>query len=276
VRRIQLRGTGTLPAVLSRSPRSAGILADVLSRIRVLDLNREYLGEATGLALLELPLQPKLEALHLGHNALSPAGVQVLADSAVLSSLRTLEFTGPVEALQLLLHSPRLASLRELSLAGARLGDRLGRLLASSGLLGRLRGLSLAHGQMGPVGLADLLFCPAASSLETLDLSFNALGAEGARLLARAGLRRLTTLNLSRTGMGNDGTRVLAGSDLLARLLALDLSLDQVGNEGGLALAVGEGKALLMKLDLIYNPLGHEAREALTQRFGADVCLFSR
>jgi hypothetical protein len=76
--------------------------------------------------------------------------------------------------------------------------------------------------------------------------------------------------------MSNDGTRLLAGSNLPARLLALDLSLDQVGREGGLALAAHQGPTLLMKLDLIYNPLGHEAREALTQRFGADVCLFSR
>src|SRR5438876_782009 len=129
-------------AILARSPSSAHTLAEVLSRIRVLDLNRDYLGEAAGRALLAWPQQPKLDALHLGHNALSPAGVQVLADSPVLDSLRALEFTASVESLQTLLHSPRLVRLEELSLAGARLGDRVGRLLAGAPLLGRLRGLS--------------------------------------------------------------------------------------------------------------------------------------
>ncbi len=275
VRRMQLRCTSALPAILSHSPGSARVLADVLSRLEVLDLNREHLGEAAGLALLELPTLPKLKALHLGHNSLSAAGVQVLAESPVLAGLRALEFTGSVESLQALLHSPRLTSLRELSLAGGRLGDRVGRLLAGSGLLGRLRGLSLAHAQMSATGLAALVGSPAAEGLEELDLSFNPLGVEGARVLARS-LPRLGELNLSRTRLGNEGAAILAESGLLSRLRALDLSLDQVGPEGGLALAGGERLPLLMKLDLIYNPLGQEAREALLQRFGADVCLFNR
>jgi uncharacterized protein (TIGR02996 family) len=279
LRRLQLRGTSLLPALLARAAHHARTLADVLARIKVLDLNRDYLGEAAGLALLDLPRLPKLEALHLAHNALSAGGVLVLAQSPVLAGLETLEFTpsaGVVEALQTLLHSPQLARLKYLSLANARLGDRVGRLLAGSPLLGRLRGLSLAHGQVSPTGLAALLSAPAAGGLRALDLAFNPLGPAGAQLLARWRPDTLSELNLSRTELGDAGVCALAGADLLGQLVWLDVSLNHVGAEGARALAIYPGPTQLLGLDLIYNPLGREARAALVRKFGEEVCLFSR
>jgi uncharacterized protein (TIGR02996 family) len=278
VRRLQLRGTAALPALLARSPAHARILADVLCRIKVLDLNRDYLGEAAGLALLDLPKLPRLQGLHLAHHSLSPAGILVLADSPVLASLETLEFTASAsaaESLQALLHSPRLVRLKHLSLAGARLGDRVARLLTGSPLLARLRGLSLLHGQLSPDGLAELLGAPAAAGLEVLDLAFNPLGPDGVRILRRAP-EQMSELNLSRTELGNEGVRLLAGGPLLGRLVSLDLSLNQVGDEGGRALSGYCGPVRLLRLDLIYNQLAQMTQLALRSRFGEDVCLFKR
>ena len=279
LRRLQLRGTSALPPLLSRWPHHARTLTDVLSRCKVLDLNRDYLGEAAGLALLELPRLPRLEALHLGHNALSPAGIVVLAQSPVLAGLETLEITASasaLESLQTLLHSAGLGRLRHLSLAGARLGDRVARLLTGSPLLARLRGLSLAHNQLSGAGLAELLASPAAAGLEALDLSFNSLGVAGAQALRRAP-PRLIEPNLSRTEMGSSvALRVLAANPFFARLVSLDLSLNRIDGEGARALASCCEPACLLRLDLIYNSLGAGDRQFLRDRFGEDVCLFGR
>jgi uncharacterized protein (TIGR02996 family) len=279
IRRLQLRGTATLPALLAQSQHRVRLLADVLSRLEVLDLNRDYLGEAAGLALLGLPRLPKLKALHLGYNALSPAGILVLAESPILASLKTLEFTASasaVESLQVLLHSPGLANLEHLSLAGARLGDRVARLLTSSPLLRRLRGLSLSHNQLTGAGLRELLSSPDTEDLESLDLSFNPLGADAARALRQAA-SNLTELNLSRTEQGQSGgIRLLAGSPLFSQLLALDLSLNRIDSVGGRAMCAGPEPACLLRLDLIYNDLGPAIQRDLQDRFGEEVCLFKR
>jgi uncharacterized protein (TIGR02996 family) len=282
VQRLQLRGTAALPALLAQSPEHTRTLADVLARIKVLDLNRDYLGEAAGIALLRLPRLPRLDALHLVHNALAAGGIRVLADSPVLAGLTTLEFTGAhghpgaAESLQTLLHSPHLAQLQHLSLAGARLGDRVARLLTHSPLLPQLGSLSVAHNQFSAAGLAELLASPAVAGLEALDVSSNPLGADGMRALREAppGLREL---NLSRTFQGNpDAIRLLAGNPLLGRLVSLDLSLDRIDDSGGRALCRGAEPACMLRLDLIYNPLTAAAQRELCGRFGKDVCLFKR
>jgi uncharacterized protein (TIGR02996 family) len=300
VRHVQLRGTLGLPALLSRDPLNARRLADLLARVRKLDLNRDYLSEAAGVALLELPRPPRLSALSLSHNSLPPPVIAVLADSPVLESVEALEFTvaaSAADALPTLLFSPRLSNLRSLSLGGARLGDRAPRLLAGSPLLGRLRSLCLSHNQISSAGLRALVESPQAAGLTSLDLSFNPIGADGVRLIDRSPyLKNLRELNLSRTELGDEGARVLAEGSLPGRLESLDLSLDHVGDRGAAALAgyarpertekarsspegtekARAGSEGLLALDLIYNPLGARSMAALARRFGAEVCIFGR
>lgn len=275
VRRLQLRGTHRLPELLT--PATAAAFAGLLSRVVALDLNRDYLGEAAGAALLSLPKLPALRALHLRNNSLTAAGLQTLAASGVLDRLETLEVTPPStgsDALQVLLHSPRLARLRHLVLADTRMGDRLVRLLTGSPLLPGLTSLSLGHGNIGPEGAAELIRCGGLAGVTQLDLSFNPLGVEGVRAVARAKFLALRWLNLSRTAPGDEGARALAASPLLGQLAGLDLSLGRVGPAGGTALAGLPKVTRIQTLDLIYNDLGAEAEAALVARYGPAVLLY--
>lgn len=278
VRRLQLRETAALPALISSNPATAGRLAELLAPVRVLDLNREYLSEFAGLALLQLPTLPRLDALHLSHNALTPTGLGMLADSPALASLTTLEFNSAStarEPLDLLLLSPHLARLEHLSLATTRPGDRVVGLLDSK-RFPRLRSLSLGHSNLSPDGLGQLVQT-VSPTLETLDISFNPLQAEGLRYLTRSlRLDRLRAVNLSRTGLGEPGARVLAESRMMGQLYGLDLSLNRVNSKGATYLAETSAQASPGTLDLIYNPVGAAARDALAERFGDDVCLFRR
>jgi uncharacterized protein (TIGR02996 family) len=278
VRRLNLRNSLALPNLLRDDPAAADRLAGLLGRVRVLDLNRDDLSEPAGMALLNLPRPPRLEALHLANNALSVAGVSFLAESPVLDGLTTLEFSSPsTEALEVLLRSPRLGRLGHLLLAGTRQGDRAVAVLIGSPVLARLRSLSLGHSNLPPDGLAELVASPRVAALESLDVSFNPLTVHGARSLTRSRyLGRLTSLNLSRCRLGDAGTAALASSPLFDQLYGLDLSLDRVGDEGALALARSGPPAAPGTLDLIYNPIGAAARRALARRFGEEVCLFTR
>jgi uncharacterized protein (TIGR02996 family) len=274
LRRLQLRGTYRLPELLT--PAVVGTFSRLLARITVLDLNRDYLGEAAGAALLSLPTLPTLRGLHLRNNSLTAAGLQTLAASGVLDALETLEVTPPStgsDALLVLLHSPRLTRLHHLLLAGTRMGDRLVRLLTGSPLLPRLRSLSLGHGNIGPDGVAELTRCGGLANLEQLDLSFNSLGVDGARAVGRGRFPALAWLNLSRTEAGDEGARAMAGSALVNQLSGLDLSLCRIGPAGGRALVRMPKETRIQTLDLIYNPLGPDAEAALVARFGSAVLL---
>lgn len=282
IRRVRFQDVGALPGLLQLFPDNVERLADLLSRVRVLDFNRAYLTEPAGLALLRLPKLPRLEGLHLANNALTAAGVDALADSPVLSTVTTLEFTSASptrETLEILLRSRHLRQLQHLLLARTTThGDRVVSILHDPRVyLPRLRTLALGHTSLSADGLGELVTAPQASRLESLELSFNPLGPAGARQLARAPhLKRLTWLNLSRTGLGDEGAKILASAELFPQLLGIDLSLDRVGDDGGRALAECPAPAFPETLDLIYNPLGSETREALVERFGEDRCLFTR
>src|SRR5262249_27512741 len=150
IRRVQLRGVNQLPGLLSHSARAPGAFADLLCRLRELDLAGEYRGDNAGAALQALPRLPKLEALDLTRCGLSAPGVFALADSPVLDSLIDLTFSSSsagLDGLQALLASSRLGNLRRLSLDGSALKEVR---VLNPGLLGRLRALSLGHNNLGP------------------------------------------------------------------------------------------------------------------------------
>lgn len=279
IRRLHLRNTGVLPHLL-RTARASRQFAELLSRIVVLNFNREYLGEATGQKLLSLPRLPQLKALHLAQNALSPEALAVLAQSPVLEGLTTLELTqsSNAETLLGLLHSPRLQNLRHLALGGSLSGPRLAQVLLRSPLLPQLESLTLAHANLTAEGVRLLGNDENARALQSLDLSFNRLTASGALALAEATcLRGLGFLNLSSTRMANEGVEILARSPLYRRLWGVDLSLNGIREAGAVALAEVPEPAKMLSLDLIYNhAIGANGRAVLLERYGEDVCLFVR
>lgn len=280
LRKVHLRDAGNLPFLVQQQAHGAAKLSELLRGVRELNLNRTALGDAAGLEFLSLPVLPQLEALHLMDHALSPAGVSLLADSPVLATLTLLEFNSTAssrETLEVLLRSSQLLRLQHLRLRGMRQGDRVVSLLLTSGVLSRLRSLSLGHSHLTSEGIRELASRAEVQSLESLDLSFNPLEEEGVReLLWSPQLRQLRCLNLSRTFLGYTGAKTVASSPLFGQLYGLDLSLNRIVDEGGFALAQTRRPASPGTLDLIYNPLGMEAREALRQRFGDEVCLFTR
>jgi uncharacterized protein (TIGR02996 family) len=283
VRRVHLRSLHELVSLLADQGRAA-TLAQLLGRVPELDFNREYLSDAAGRALLSLPSLPSPRRLHLSHCSLSAAGVETLANCPVLAKVESLEISaagaGP-EGLHALLHSPRLRKLTQLQLTNARLGDRGIGVLTGSPLLNQLRRLSLGHNGLGPAGVHALVSALRDGPLEALDLSFNPLGANGvlAFLAGPSGtpkLPHLRELNLSRTDLGSAGARLLAESALLGQLASLDLSLNRIEDEGGRFLCKAPPTPRLLALDLIYNHIGEQVAGQLREKFGADVCLFSR
>jgi uncharacterized protein (TIGR02996 family) len=280
IRRVHLRSLQELMSLL-HDRTHARELSRLLLAVRELDFSWEHLHDVTGQALLSLPELPQPRALYLPHCSLSAAGFERLADCPVLDQVTMLAVSagaaGP-EGLQALLHSPRLGQLTHLGLANARLGDRGIGVLAGSPLLPRLRRLSLGHDGLGEPGVRTLVKALAGAPLESLDLSFNSLGVNGLRALLplASSLPHLTDLNLQRTDLGNPGARLLAEAPLLSRLLTLDLSLNRIGDPGGAALAQSSQPRRLLLLDLIYNYFGPQVRQAVSARFGAEVCLFER
>ncbi len=137
---------------------------------------------------------PRLSSLQTLHLMLGPGGLAPLAGSR-LPRVRELHLHGPLPDADQLEHIfPRLG---ELVVSGA------------SGL--------------GPDGLRAIL--PSLERCETLDLSGNPLGPDGATLLAASELPALRVLRLRGCAIGVAGAEALAASPMHAHLRELDLDL---------------------------------------------------
>ena len=120
-------------------------------------------------------------------------------------------------------------------------------------------------GSDGAVALADVLKC--CTNLKTLNLSGNYIGSDGAVALAE-GLKcctNLQTLNLMDNIIGLDGAEALAKVlKCCANLQTLNLRDNGIGSDGVVALAEGlECCANLQTLDLSYNSIGSDGAVAL-------------
>ena len=96
----------------------------------------------------------------------------------------------------------------------------------------------------------------ALTNLNTLSLSDNDIGAEGARALST--LTNLTTLNLNSNGIGAEGVRALS---TLTNLTTLNLGDNDIGAEGARALLTLTN---LAKLNLDSNGIGAKGARALS------------
>eukprot|EP01012_Entosiphon_sulcatum_P053942 TRINITY_DN7433_c0_g1_i1.p1 TRINITY_DN7433_c0_g1~~TRINITY_DN7433_c0_g1_i1.p1 ORF type:complete len:327 (+),score=35.57 TRINITY_DN7433_c0_g1_i1:43-981(+) len=116
------------------------------------------------------------------------------------------------------------------------------------------------------VQLSQSLQLPGAQGLERLDLRFNQLGPEGARLLvpALASLPHLTTLSLCCTGLAPQGAVTLAAElPRFASLTELNLQGNLIGGRGATALLRALPGTPIRLINLRHNQIGTEMRSEL-------------
>jgi Leucine-rich repeat (LRR) protein len=120
-----------------------------------------------------------------------------------------------------------------------------------------LTSLDLSRNGIGADGARALA---ALTGLTSLDLSDNQIGADGARALAA--LTGLTSLDLWGSRIGADGARALAA---LTGLTSLGLSHNEIGDDGARSLAALTG---LTSLNLSFNPIRDDGARALSALTG--------
>jgi uncharacterized protein (TIGR02996 family) len=204
---------------------------------------------------------------HLGDRAL-----RELAVPRRLPALRSLTFNevgaATVDGWRALARSPLAGRLRSLYVRPDTFGADHMEALFHGGRLA-LESLSLTVFELGLEALEVLLRSPVIRKVRKLDLA-QSIGqargsgpqaAEGARLLADAGLDQLTDLNLSWNKLGNAGARALANG--FPSLRSLVLYGNDIGPVGLRALASGRGLGRLARLMVFGNPVGDGGLAAL-------------
>lgn len=120
--------------------------------------------------------------------------------------------------------------------------------LADSDLLQYVPSLTLAPDQIDRFGVIVLMSSPHLR-LKKLDLADNAIGDEGAVVLARSScLGGLQSLELMSTDIGKRGAVALAASTNLRSLTELDLRLNHIGQTGLTALATSANQPSLSRI----------------------------
>jgi uncharacterized protein (TIGR02996 family) len=137
--------------------------------------------------------------------------------------------------------------------------------LADCELLGRVRGLGLCGADLGNGGLNVLLRSPHLTGVESLDLSFNGLDDNAARLLGRtSALPRLRELRLNDNArLTSVGLTALAESPGLGGLELLDVSANDIGPPGIEAVVASPYLGDLHTFVAHSNPLGDGGVAAL-------------
>lgn len=227
---------------------AGAVFAGTLERLA---MERRWFG---GGAISVLAALPRLESLMLDGGALGDEGAEALAALPRRWTRLGLQWNEIGErGARTLANAATLSQVEELRLGNNPLGDEGARAVLASPHLGRLRVLELSGGlgepRLSAAVWRTLVDAPVTGTLEALDLSRTALGAEGARALAAAPLARLRRLDLSGSDLGDEGALALAHSPFLDALEWLNLG----------------------PLDV--SP---KTREALTARFGARVKFGSR
>lgn len=135
-----------------------------------------------------LPANPSLSAGQ-GNAGLSDNEILAIAHSPVLCKLESLRLYKnyiSTDVLDALVHSKNLANLTLLDLGNSRLQPDGLKMLFNSPLMGRLKGLLLAGCGVGVVEAVALARYPGVLQLDTLDLSDNWIGDEGAIALSES------------------------------------------------------------------------------------------
>ncbi|QPJ66426.1 MAG: hypothetical protein G3M78_13880 [Candidatus Nitrohelix vancouverensis] len=127
--------------------------------------------------------------------------------------------------------------------------------------------LDLNGKKIGDEGVRFLIGSPVIAGLEKLDLRYNDLSAEGARLLSSAQFPKLKKLILRHNILGDAGALEVAASSGFPVLEELQLNWAEVRDEGALAFAENRDRfPRLKKLDLRGNFLSGDTKETLKQK----------
>jgi uncharacterized protein (TIGR02996 family) len=239
-------------------------VAPSLGALRHLSLARCTVGVAGMEAIGKSELFPGLTSLSL--SGLPPDCCRALILSPLCSQLTALDLqrTSPgAEIVEAIVTSSHLARLRRLDLGMNYSGDEAIQALARAGF-SSLTTLVLSYNKLGAAGMTALADSPHLTSLEHLSIPWNNMGPAGALALASSRyLTNLRSLNLWGTSIGDEGAKHLAAWPGLAHLTTLILNVRSAGVGGVRALAASRYLSNLRVLELAYNTLTDEAAEAL-------------
>ena len=244
-----------------------------LSALEALSLGQNGLGAAAAYALAEATL-PRLAALDLRFNCIDAGGVEALAQSAALSTLRSLNLdANRIGPGWVALWRSATLRLRHLDLRLNDLGEQALEHLAASESFANLRSLVLSANPIGAVGARAIARSARLTSLRSLDLSDCALGPADAAALAEATWApTVEALTLDDNPIRNGGAASLAGAAAFGALRSLALRGCQIRAEGAAAIARSTAFGSLEALDLTDNGLNSETRGALSRAPGLQGC----
>lgn len=195
---------------------------------------------AAALAALEAPIV-ELD-IHYRSLAAPAARRLVSAWAPALYKLR-LFYTGSGAEVATAIADTPLPALRDLDLAGNRIGPEGAAAIAAASFAPRLESLLLRSTEIGPAG-ARALARGSFSSLSRLDVAFSAaIEDEGALALAQSvGLPKLRRLDARGAGVGRAGATALAGSTTLRSLREVDVGPLEASALSGVLAAAPAGR----------------------------------
>lgn len=233
-----------------------------LASLRGLELVRTRLESGAAARLSAALATGPLESLHLA-NALAPEISAEILRPVLSGRLRAFHLSGgqqggAIAGMIAQCSPPALAELNlvQCGVDGAGLATLIGPDRPSG-----LRRLRLS-------GNPILLEGPLVSGpgLESLDLGFCQLDADGTRRLAASGVvEGLAELNLTRNPLGDDGAKAIAGLDGAEGLRSLGLRDVRLTDRGALALAASRSLTALGALALGGNRLGDGGAAAIAR-----------
>jgi Ran GTPase-activating protein (RanGAP) involved in mRNA processing and transport len=125
--------------------------------------------------------------------------------------------------------------------------------------------LNLNGQKIGDAGITALVKNPLIQNLVKIDLRYNGISSEGARVLAQASFPKLKELILRHNILGDEGAEAIALSEGFPKLEALQLGWAEVRDRGALAF-VDRKITALEKLDLRGNFLANSTKDTLKQK----------
>ena len=124
--------------------------------------------------------------------------------------------------------------------------------------------LNLSGKKIGDKGIQILLKQEFVGDLKKIDLRYNGISPEGAKLLARTGpFKNLKTLILKHNYLSDEGAVALATSNSFPQLKDLQLGWNEIRDAGALAFAESKNFPNLKKLDLRGNFLAGKTKDVL-------------
>lgn len=203
-----------------------------------------------------------------------PPAHLLLYDTLNLSDRRQLTTNRAVVQLA---RSPYAASLQQLNLSGAPIGDEAFEALGVAAALGALRRLDLSYTTPRVAGLRALGASAALASLSLLVLNWVGLDDRGFEALVGAGgLPALVELVACHGQLSDDAVAALIASGRLDRLEVIELIGHGVTNAGARQLAPHLHN--LRRLYLDHNDIGRDGLNALydapSRRRGADISCY--